>query len=1349
MDPQNAGPQASSTYLMLASLSLYDLLLFHLKEIIEFDQTSTTPLKRGLYLGFVQLQTTVESMRLLVPRKRPNMLPCARIRDNAHVSREEWELLKRFASISASICQGNKPATTGTQQASGNNKLAAIRQDRHLGQQQQQGGSITSRINVTAPAQPSTISAGSPSSCTSQRCSDPFIWRSGQLPGSTEPPVHQRQGLGELETRVVGDAGPVGGDQFERRGQQDRHLLSLSSAAASNGFERDRAKSVSPGFINSGGTGSSSHDGHPFNTALGRAKVLACASKQQQQQLLQQQLQHQQQQQQQLNHDSLLKPVIYSGSCNIDERQSAEAAADGGENGGPQSHAHSDTDLPLSLSASAKLEHRSGHQTATASAIETTTITGTPVAAELQSLSDSNLVTADNFKKQDSTSSEGGGNEKRAEGNDKMIRQTCCGAGCGPASSSLGASNKPAGHRKSGSIGSTMALVTQQSPEMTFVRLIGDAARRLLIELKSQLPKVFDETKQELVSIMPSLNDEENNRVYHMELIELSNQVSFILLIPTPENVCPVTSNERSNILVHNQDYMLLPLQIFETIHLGTYEPDLLGKYSRLSTILETDLIVAQHDHRQAFSSNELKSTKSRVSHLQDMVSIADEFWRQLRWIVDVVSFARDKSQLGGGPTASGCGLGAADHGQSTGSSSSASSSGSIKLGTIWRYFDRLTSNPMANNCCIAANSTLARKSIESTAAAASSTTDGSHQNLLAGVGPMGVDSTITSRNCETQQQQLEANKSASLVKTNSGGRLANSTDGTEPTQLGQMTEAGPEDSEDANGGTTGNHNAIKRTSSAQLDRMAPGHDSSQVVDTTTRHRIPSAGAATSPRPRLPQIQLPSSESPSQVVGDDEQRRPEATFGPGLAHARHERAHSSSAGPMQQQQRQRRQQQECARRDSANSRRRHSQTEAAELEDSRQCSPTTTTTGPRAIHHRCPADDLAAAAQPPQRAESCWQVSGNRGDHVDGLTGRKDDEEDASEEENEEDEADHEDRERTELAPDEEEHESSCFEESILNVQFGERGQDVILVSQDDGFVGYERLNTDSDNNQEENDELAGQDENDDDDEAIYAYHISLRDATKAAAKRKSSQQLINLFIDQSEQATTAAPSADSSKAPHDGGTKGGGLGQVGTPTTTNNKDDDDELISTCGGLNLDKRQFERYAPPPPVGSEPLSNNSNKTRQVGAKEEALRDRPVEGRRRLAGRRQRPFAAQSDFAPFALGADVIAYKFKKVPPSAAAAASTNSNCANSRILVGMSHRRHDHEEQANATANGAESSSIGQTVQTTDGGELVKGENNDSLSSASSSSSSRGPGADERRASQFKSTNPFLTESFEL
>lgn len=469
---QVSGAQKSSTYLMLAALSLYDLLLFTMNEIIDFDKTSSVPLNRGLYLGFVQLQTTVESMRLLVPRARPNMVPCARIRDNAHVSKEEWQLLKRFASMSAATPTRNQR-----------------------------------------------------SAAPEARVSDPSIW--------------------SLEADFCPAAGAAA--------SSDRSAIDPRS-----GFERDRAKSVSPGLM-----------------------ATAVASR--------------------------------TADC-------------------------------LSVSS-----ERIPAQTRP------------PPDGQSPAVSDPNLADL-------CAGLESGEAARRPQ--QRSASKTSVGSKMARCRSSTGAS------RLTVNSGASFA----QSPEETFMRLVGSAARRLLAELKSNLPLIYDEQIDQMASILQSLNDDENNRLYHIELIELNSQVNFILLIPSAENVCPVTSQEKSNILADNKEFMLLPLQIFEIIHIRTYEPDLLGKYSRLSAILETDLIVAQHDHRQAFSSNELKSTKSRVSHLQDMVSIADEFWRQLRWIVDVVSFARDKS--------------------------ASAAQGGIKLGTIWRYFELSPSVSYDNSLYLIASNT-------------------------------------------------------------------------------------------------------------------------------------------------------------------------------------------------------------------------------------------------------------------------------------------------------------------------------------------------------------------------------------------------------------------------------------------------------------------------------------------------------------------------------------------------------------------------------------------------------------------------------------------------------------------
>ncbi|KFM66055.1 hypothetical protein X975_01950, partial [Stegodyphus mimosarum] len=83
-------------------------------------------------------------------------------------------------------------------------------------------------------------------------------------------------------------------------------------------------------------------------------------------------------------------------------------------------------------------------------------------------------------------------------------------------------------------------------------------------------------------------------------------------------------------------------------IHMSTYQHIFISRYSRISSILEMDTIVAQHVHRQAFSTTELASAKSRLRQLQQFQSQVDNSWRSMRWLMDVLNFAREKQSPGG-----------------------------------------------------------------------------------------------------------------------------------------------------------------------------------------------------------------------------------------------------------------------------------------------------------------------------------------------------------------------------------------------------------------------------------------------------------------------------------------------------------------------------------------------------------------------------------------------------------------------------------------------------------------------------------------------------------------------------
>ncbi|BFZ17311.1 hypothetical protein BsWGS_20349 [Bradybaena similaris] len=90
----------------------HSLLVSAVPEMILYNQVSGICLPRGLYLGYVKLQASVEVLRVMVPNRTPNCVPHVKIRDCPNVSREEWDwLLKsdycKFSDNSMTPAQKN------------------------------------------------------------------------------------------------------------------------------------------------------------------------------------------------------------------------------------------------------------------------------------------------------------------------------------------------------------------------------------------------------------------------------------------------------------------------------------------------------------------------------------------------------------------------------------------------------------------------------------------------------------------------------------------------------------------------------------------------------------------------------------------------------------------------------------------------------------------------------------------------------------------------------------------------------------------------------------------------------------------------------------------------------------------------------------------------------------------------------------------------------------------------------------------------------------------------------------------------------------------------------------------
>ncbi|XP_053593619.1 uncharacterized protein LOC103569726 isoform X1 [Microplitis demolitor] len=138
-----------------------------------------------------------------------------------------------------------------------------------------------------------------------------------------------------------------------------------------------------------------------------------------------------------------------------------------------------------------------------------------------------------------------------------------------------------------------------------------------------------------------SSEDSQTHRLYDVEIIELTDEVSFLIIVPPVENVCLVPGTRE--ILFQRGDLLTLPIQIFEMVQLNAYQKDIMNRYSKLSCILELEIVQAQHKHREAFSSIEVSATKDKLMKLQELQSQMNNIWKGARWLIDVITFARDK----------------------------------------------------------------------------------------------------------------------------------------------------------------------------------------------------------------------------------------------------------------------------------------------------------------------------------------------------------------------------------------------------------------------------------------------------------------------------------------------------------------------------------------------------------------------------------------------------------------------------------------------------------------------------------------------------------------------------------
>ena len=64
-------------------------------------QVSEIRLNRGLYLCHLQAESSIDSLRVIVSSTSPSVLPYTRVRENAHVTCDEWAWISKLGALSA------------------------------------------------------------------------------------------------------------------------------------------------------------------------------------------------------------------------------------------------------------------------------------------------------------------------------------------------------------------------------------------------------------------------------------------------------------------------------------------------------------------------------------------------------------------------------------------------------------------------------------------------------------------------------------------------------------------------------------------------------------------------------------------------------------------------------------------------------------------------------------------------------------------------------------------------------------------------------------------------------------------------------------------------------------------------------------------------------------------------------------------------------------------------------------------------------------------------------------------------------------------------------------------------
>jgi hypothetical protein len=161
-----------------------------------------------------------------------------------------------------------------------------------------------------------------------------------------------------------------------------------------------------------------------------------------------------------------------------------------------------------------------------------------------------------------------------------------------------------------------------------------------LIEVNEHITLILVSPPAEQICVVPSLDDDSTN------LAKKSSSSSLKLLASdaqSPQSVkCKRSFN--SNIFHKQNAFVYLPVQLFEAVHLSAYDLDFIKTYVQASIKLEIEFLAANQYNREAFSNEEINSSKRILSLVSRYQKLLEEMWRDARWIVEAINAARERS---------------------------------------------------------------------------------------------------------------------------------------------------------------------------------------------------------------------------------------------------------------------------------------------------------------------------------------------------------------------------------------------------------------------------------------------------------------------------------------------------------------------------------------------------------------------------------------------------------------------------------------------------------------------------------------------------------------------------------